>query len=82
MPLFGAAKAPPNKGTTIFFLVSFLVLRTLDSLYEELPIEMAGKRKVSKNFFSMERIVVSTIESQLSAKMFFSLDKHQFRNMC
>ena len=54
-------------------------LRTSDSLHEGLPIKMT--RKVSKKmiFFSMKKIVGSTLD--LSIKAVFSLDKYQLKNM-
>ena len=52
---------------------------TSDSLNEGLPIKWPEKSFEENDSFSINRIVGSTLE--LSAKVFFSLDKYLFKNM-
>ena len=55
--------------------------RTSDSLNEGLPIKMARKKsfKEYNSFFPSKKIVGSTLD--LSAKVYFSLDKYLSKNM-
>ena len=53
--------------------------RTSDSLNEGLPIKIARRKFQRKRSFLIKKIVGSTVE--LSAKVFFSLDKHIFKIM-
>ena len=54
-------------------------VRTSDSLNEGLPIKMARKSFKENDSFSIKKIDGLTLE--LSAKVFFSLDKYLFKNM-
>ena len=53
--------------------------RTSDSLNEGLPIKMTREKFQRKRYFSMKKIVGSTLD--LSTKAVFSLDKYQLKNM-
>ena len=57
----------------------FFVKRTSDSLNAGLPIKLVRKNFKENDSFSIKKIVGSTLE--LSAKVFFALDKHLFKNM-
>ena len=50
-------------------------IRTSDSLNEGLPIKMTREKFQRKRYFSMKKIVGSTLD--LSTKAVFSLDKYQ-----
>ena len=53
--------------------------RTSDSPNEGLPIKRPEKSFIENDSFSIKKIVGLTLE--LSAKVFFSLDKYLFKNM-
>ena len=53
--------------------------RTSDSLNEGLPIKMTRETFQRKRYFSMKKIIGSTLD--LSTKAFFSLDKYLLKNM-
>ena len=53
--------------------------RTSDSLNEGLPIKMTREKFQRKRYFSMKKIVGSTLD--LSTKAVFSLDNNQLKNM-
>ena len=60
-------------------LVYLISISTSDSLNEGLPIKMTREKFQRKRYFSMKKIVCSTLG--LSTKAVNSLDKYQLKNM-